>query len=136
MASVLLTDGGGDVGKAVICKSHLTTEPVLASCGSSGCKTLTRYSAYTVTLLQHRPTFLFYAPVLRVDVGRTCLQSRVWLLQILNRAQAFLGLTFTVQRIQQIKAAPFVFSLNNSFEFEQTDLENVLQIKKETYFYI
>ena len=69
-----------------------------------------------------------------MDVGRTCLQSRVWLLQILNRAQAFLGLTFTVQRIQQIKAAPFVFSLNNSFEFKQTDLENVLQILKETYF--
>ena len=71
-----------------------------------------------------------------MDVGLSCLQSRVWLLQILNRAQAFLGLTFTVQRIQQIKAAPFVFSLNNSFEFEQTDLENVLQIQKETYFYI
>ena len=69
-------------------------------------------------------------------MGRTCLQSRVWLLQILNRAQAFLGLTFTVQRIQQIKAAPFVFSLNNSFEFKQTDLENVLQIQKGTYFYI
>ena len=130
MASVLLTDGGGDVGKAVICKSHLTTEPVLASSGSSCCKTSTRYSAYPVTLLHcYLVTAPPHLPLLRSSVkgGRGSELPSIQGLAFAD-SQPRPGFPWfnTVQRIQQIKAAPFVFSLNNSFEFGQADFENLL----------